>query len=188
VQLGFRQLLGPLAWVERCLAATSGAEALSLARAYAPHVALVDLLVADDAGVEICRALRAAPAAVRVILMAPGGELPVKAAQAAGASGVISKGDSPALLVNALQAVGRGGSCFGPDPGAPRPPARAPLSSRERNVLELVAAGATNREIATSLHISPHTVKQHTRALYRKLAVRNRTEAAHLAHGLGLVC
>ena len=63
---------------------------------------------------------------------------------------------------------------------------RAPLSPRERDVLSLLATGATNREIAAQLHLSPHTVKEHTSSVYRKLEVRNRAEAVQRAERLGL--
>jgi ATP/maltotriose-dependent transcriptional regulator MalT len=61
------------------------------------------------------------------------------------------------------------------------------LTERERQVLDLMASGATNREIAGSLYLSPHTVKEHTSALYKKLEVRNRTEAVQRAQRLGLL-
>ena len=61
------------------------------------------------------------------------------------------------------------------------------LSVREREVLDLMAGGATNREIAAQLHLSPHTVKEHTSSLYRKLEARNRAEAVQRAQRLGLI-
>ena len=61
-----------------------------------------------------------------------------------------------------------------------------PLSQREREVLDLIAGGSTNREIAAALHLSPHTIKEHTSALYRKLGARNRAEAVQRAQRLGL--
>ena len=61
------------------------------------------------------------------------------------------------------------------------------LSAREQQVLELIAAGATNREIAASLFLSPHTIKEHTSALYRKLGARNRADAVLRAQRFGLV-
>ena len=62
----------------------------------------------------------------------------------------------------------------------------APLSGREREVLSLMAGGATNKEIAARLFLSPHTVKEHTSALYKKLKARNRAEAVQRAERLGL--
>ena len=61
------------------------------------------------------------------------------------------------------------------------------LSERERAVLELMASGSTNPEIAEALHLSKHTVKEHTSGVYRKLGVRNRTEAVQKAQRLGLL-
>jgi two-component system response regulator DesR len=61
------------------------------------------------------------------------------------------------------------------------------LSERERAVLALIAAGSTNREIAEQLYLSPHTVKEHTSALYRKLHARNRAEAVQRAQRIGLL-
>jgi len=58
------------------------------------------------------------------------------------------------------------------------------LSDREREVLELMASGKTNPEIGEALHLSRHTVKEHSSAVYRKLGVRNRTEAAQRAADL----
>jgi two-component system response regulator DesR len=61
------------------------------------------------------------------------------------------------------------------------------LTERERAVLELMASGATNPEIGEALHLSKHTVKEHSSAVYRKLSVRNRTEAVQRAQRLGLL-
>jgi two-component system response regulator DesR len=69
----------------------------------------------------------------------------------------------------------------------PTRPASAPLSGREREVLAEIASGATNREIGSRLYLSPHTVKEHTSAIYRKLGVRNRAEAVKHAQRLGLI-
>ena len=61
------------------------------------------------------------------------------------------------------------------------------LTGREREVLDLIAEGSTNREIADRLFLSPHTVKEHTSALYRKLGARNRAEAVQRAQRVGLL-
>jgi DNA-binding NarL/FixJ family response regulator len=79
--------------------------------------------------------------------------------------------------------VGLGMTVFKPHE-APQGP---PLSDREREVLEAVASGATNREIAARLFLSPHTVKEHTSSLYRKLGARNRAEAVQKAQRIGLI-
>jgi DNA-binding NarL/FixJ family response regulator len=82
----------------------------------------------------------------------------------------------------AVRAVGNGRTVF----AAAKEQPRAPLSPRERDVLGLLVTGATNREIAAQLHLSPHTVKEHTSSVYRKLEVRNRAEAVQRAERLGL--
>jgi DNA-binding NarL/FixJ family response regulator len=64
---------------------------------------------------------------------------------------------------------------------------RPRLSSREREVVELIASGATNREIAARLYLSPHTVKEYTSSAYRKLGARNRADAVKRAQRVGLL-
>jgi DNA-binding NarL/FixJ family response regulator len=183
VHWGFRLLLTQQPWIERCLAARSGRQALTLARRYEPHVALVDLFVGGESGPEICAQLQRTSPAPRVLLISGAGRISQAAARAAGASGFVPKDWPAAEIVGAVRAVGNGGTVF-----ATEPPASGPgLSPREREVLEHLAGGATNREIATRLHLSPHTVKEHTSSLYQKLGVRNRAEAAQRAHRLGLL-
>jgi two-component system response regulator DesR len=79
--------------------------------------------------------------------------------------------------------VGLGMTVFAPE--SEQPPNL--LTGREREVLEMIAGGATNREIADRLFLSPHTVKDHTSALYRKMKARNRAEAILRAQRLGLL-
>jgi two-component system response regulator DesR len=79
--------------------------------------------------------------------------------------------------------VGLGMTVFRPQEA----PAGPPLTDRELEVLDLIGSGATNREIAERLFLSPHTVKEHTSSLYRKLSVRNRAEAVQKAQRLGLI-
>lgn len=182
VQWGLRSLLGSQSWVERCLAAHDEAEALALAARYEPHVALVDLFVGSESGAEICERLRAASPATKVLFISGAGRISASAARAAGANGFIPKDWSAADVANAVRMVALGMSVF--EPGDEELPAG--LSPREREVLELIATGATNPEIAAQLYLSPHTVKEHTSALYRKLGVRNRAEAVQRAQRLGL--
>lgn len=182
VHWGFRLLLTEQPWVERCLTALDGDQARELARRYEPHVALVDLFVGEESGAEMCEALRRESPGTRVLLISGAGWISPQAARAAGASGFVSKDWGADEVAAAVRAVGSGRTVF----AAAREQPRSPLSPREREVLGLLATGATNREIAERLHLSPHTVKEHTSSLYRKLEVRNRAEAVRRAERLGL--
>lgn len=183
VQWGFRLLLTEQAWVERCLSARTAAEALDLADRYRPGVALVDLFLEDGSGAELCGALRRRSPETRVLLISGAGRISPSAARAAGASGFISKDRDAEDVAKAVRLVALGGTVFTPTAEQPR----SALSERERQVLDLIANGSTNREIAERLHLSTYTVKEHTSSLYRKLEVRNRAEAVRRAERLGLV-
>jgi DNA-binding NarL/FixJ family response regulator len=183
VHWGFRVMLGQQAWVERCLSARTEAEALALTSRYDPHVALVDLFVGAESGPEICERLKALSPRTQVLLISGAGHISPNAARAAGAAGFVSKDWPAADIARAVRMVGLGMTVFPPR----AEPAGARLTDREQQVLDLMASGATNREIAGELHLSPHTVKEHTSALYRKLEVRNRAEAVSRAQRVGLL-
>lgn len=181
VHWGFRLMLGQLSWVERCLSARTGGEALAVCRRYEPHVALVDLFLGSESGPEICERLRAEAPAPRVLLMSGAGGISPRAARAAGAAGFISKDWPAPEIAKLVRMVGDGQEVFR-DTGSQTPA----LTDRESEILTLIAGGATNREIAAALFLSPHTVKEHTSTLYRKLGARNRAEAVQRAQRLGL--
>lgn len=183
VHWGLRALLGGQEWVERCLVASNAQEALSLTARYEPHVALVDLFLGGASGAELCRELRARSPGTNVLLFSGSGRMSAAAARAAGAAGFVSKGLGARDVMSAIRVIGHGGRVFG---DAPRP-AGDELTEREREVLALVATGATNREIAERMHLSHHTVKDYTRNVFRKLEVRNRAEAVQRAQRLGLL-
>jgi len=183
VHWGLRLMLGEQPWVERCLSARNAAEAFALARRYDPHVALVDLFVGQESGAEICEKLRAQFPRCNVLLLSGAGRISPNAARAAGAAGFISKDWPAADIATAVRMVGLGMTVVKPHEA----PTGPPLSEREREVLEAIASGATNREIAGTLFLSPHTIKEHTSSLYRKLGVRNRAEAVQKAQRLGLI-
>ena len=183
VHWGFRLLFSQQPWVTRCLSARTAEEALGHTRRFEPHVALVDLFVGDESGAEICELLRRERPAPKVLLISGAGRISKSAARAAGASGFVSKDWSSTEIVRAVRQVGLGRTIFPPQ--ADRPAFE--LSEREREVLDLIASGATNREIAGSLYLSPNTGKEHTSGLFRKLEVRNRTEAVQRAQRLGLL-
>ena len=182
VHWGFRLLLAEQPWVKRCLTARDHDEAMALTARYEPDVALVDLFLGEHSGAELCTSIttehpshaRAADLRRRLDL-APGGP-------GGGRVGLRVQGLQRRRGDRRGQAVGAGNLVF---PRSPREPS-APLSPREREVLALMAGGSTNREIAAQLHLSPHTVKEHTSTLYRKLDVRNRAEAVRRAERLGL--
>ncbi len=183
VHWGFRVLLGEQPWVQRCLAARTGAEALALLPGLQPDVALVDLFLSQESGADVCASIRKASPSTRVLLISGAGRMSPAAARAAGASGFVSKDWDAGEVARAVRMVGLGMTVFAPTAEQPVPL----LSEREREVLEAIAAGSTNREIAQALFLSPHTVKEHTSALYRKLGARNRAEAVQRAQRIGLL-
>lgn len=182
VQWGFRLLLEKQSWVERCLAAKSGAEAVEVCRRVRPEVALVDMLLGTESGAEVCEEIREASPRTRVLLISGAGVISPFVARSAGASGFISKDWSAVDVVKAVRMVSLGTEVFADQNGLD-----TPLSEREQEVLSLIATGSTNKEIATRLHLSPHTVKEHTSAIYRKLGVRNRAEATRQAQRLKIL-
>jgi DNA-binding NarL/FixJ family response regulator len=186
VHWGFRLMLTQQPWVERCLSAQNGTDALELAARYRPHVALVDLFIGEESGAEVCERIRAEQPSTRVLLFSGAGEISSRAARAAGASGFAYKDWPARRIAEAVRLVGLGRTVF--EVGETRSTQGAMgLSERERAVLELMASGATNPEIGEKLHISRHTVKEHCSAVYRKLGVRNRTEAVQRGQLLGLL-
>ncbi len=178
VQWGFRTMLGELDWVERCLSATNGDEALALTREHAPDVALVDLFLGEESGPEVCERLLTERPELRVLLISGAGRISPATARACGASGFVPK-DWPAPdVARAVRMVALGMALFEP---AAEPAAGAlTLSGREREVLERIADGATNREIAVALHLSIRTVEGHVSRIYAKLGVTSRPELAAL--------
>jgi DNA-binding NarL/FixJ family response regulator len=183
VHWGFRVLLGEQPWVQRCMSARSGEEALALLPTLRPHVALVDLFLAGESGADVCASIRRVSPDTRVLLISGSGRMSPPAARAAGASGFVSKDWEAKEVARAVHMVGLGQTLCAPTSQLPAPL----LSEREREVLDLIAAGSTNREIASTLYLSPHTVKEHTSALYRKLGARNRAEAVQRAQRIGLL-
>jgi DNA-binding NarL/FixJ family response regulator len=183
VQWGFRLVLERQPWVERCLVARDGDEALALAAEARPQVALVDLFLGEQSGADICESLREASPNTKILLISGAGSISQAAARTAGASGFVSKDWGAPDIVKAVRMVGLGMDVFAPTEET----VQMPLSDREREVVSLIAAGSTNREIAERLFLSPHTVKEYTSGVYRKLGVRNRAEAVKRAQRLGLI-
>ena len=183
VHWGFRSLLTAQDWVERYIGAQTAEEALELVRAHEPHVAMVDVMVGDDSGAALCHCIREVCPRTRVLLMSRNGAITAQSARAAGAFGSVPKDWSAQDLASAARMVALGMTVFAPDREQPG----TLLSERERQVLHLIAIGSTNREIAERLFLSPHTVKDHTSTLYRKVKAKNRADAIQRAQRLGLL-
>lgn len=162
-------------------------EASELLERRRPDLLLVDYRLGNGVGTELVRALRQAGSAIPAVIMTANRERGFnEAAREAGAQGTLWKTGSAGELLETLRAVGRGEESF--DPRHPRrPPGRAALSPRERDVLRLVAAGATNREIAARLEVGDETVKTLLARSFAKLGVRRRAEAVSEAHRRGLL-
>ena len=183
VHWGFRGVLADEPWVELHVSAQSTEEAVELAARDRPHVAAIDVVLGRESGIEAARLVRDASPGTRVLLMTASAQVSREAALGAGAFGLVPKGWPARDLAHAVRMVGLGMTLFAPAAdGAP-----AALSDRERQVLAMIAAGSTNKEIAARLILSPHTVKDHTSALYRKIGARNRSEAIVRAQRLGLL-
>ena len=185
VHWGLKIMLSRLAWIESVQCAHTASEAVSLAKAHRPDIAVIDLFVGEESGPEISEQLHRVRPGVRVLLISGAGQISSGAAAACGAYGFVAKDSRGVEIVRAIREVALGRSSFAhAEPSAPAGP---PLSERERQVLRLLATGATNREIAEQLHLSAHTVKEYVSAVYRKLEVRNRAEAVQKAQRLGLI-
>jgi DNA-binding NarL/FixJ family response regulator len=180
---GFQALLAGQPWVKRLLAARSAAEAVESVRRYTPSVALVDLFIGSDSGTRLCEQLRSLSPVTRILLMSGDRTVSTACAKSVGAFGFVPKSWKAEDIASAIRMVGLGRTVF-PPVEHPRPNR---LSEREWEVLQHLAVGSTNREIAATLCLSLHTVKDHTRSLYRKIEARNRAEAVLHAQRLGLV-
>jgi two-component system, NarL family, response regulator LiaR len=184
----------------------SGIDAVELAARFDPDVILLDLLMPQMDGVEAThKILESNPQARVLILTSFGEDDKVFPAIRAGAQGYLLKDIQPRELVQAIREVAQGRAQLHPDvarrlmkavsdePSIKEPkPAEIPpelqgLTDREREVLECIAQGLTNREIAEKMVISEKTVKTHVSNLLDKLDLDDRTRAAiwALKHGLG---
>lgn len=178
----------------------SGEDALQMLNQVQPDVILMDLNMPGMGGLRaIEQALSRDPSLCILALTISEDEADLLAAIRAGARGYLLKRSSSAEVVDAIRRAHRGESVLSPDMmdllmeqvrrmPAPSQPEEWGLTPREQEVLRLVAAGLSNKEIAARMYLSPHTVKAHLRSILDKLHLHSRTEAAAWAvrHGLTL--
>ncbi|MCK5771071.1 response regulator transcription factor [Algiphilus sp.] len=149
----------------------------------APRLALLDLNLPDSPASRSLEALGAmADGAPVVVISAHDDPLRVRQAMAAGAVGFISKSQRPQRIMRDLAGVLAGAAVAPPVPEPAAATRELPLSPRQREVLDGVAAGRSNKEIAAALGVSPGTVKVHLREIFARLGARNRMEAVALYH------
>ena len=196
---GLRALLNSVADTEVVGEATSGAEAISIAAALQPDIILMDINMPGVNGIEATRSiLQTSPhIGVLVVTMFEDDDS-VFAAMRAGARGYLLKGADQAEVLRAIHAVASGEAIFSPAiahrlmqyfsavSSQMRPLAFPQLTEREREILELIAQGHSNTDIATRLYLSAKTVRNHVSNIFNKLQVADRAQAIILARDAGL--
>jgi DNA-binding NarL/FixJ family response regulator len=196
---GLRALLGTAADLLVVGEAADGREAVDAAAALHPDVVLMDVTMPEIDGIEATRRIvDAAPHVAILVLTMGGDDESVFAALRAGARGYVLKGAQRTELVRAIRSVAAGEAIFGPGiarrlvgyfsrpapAGATEPFPQ--LTEREREILDLIAAGRSNAEITSRLVLSPKTVRNHVSNVFAKLEVRDRAEAIVRAREAGL--
>jgi len=205
VRTGFQVILNQAPDIMVVGEAATGREAVDVARRTLPDVVLMDVRMPDLDGIEATRRLRATapvdgPPRVLILTTFDLDEY-VFAGLQAGASGFLLKDTRAADLLGAIRTVATGEAVTAPTvtrrliahfvssgPQTPRDRSRLdPLTPRERDVLTLITAGQSNREIARTLHLSEGTVKGHVNRILAKLELRDRVQAVILGYRCGLV-
>ena len=196
---GIRALLATIPDIEVVGEAATGEDAITAAANLQPDVVLMDIQMPGISGVEATRQILFASPHIRVLVVTMfEDDYTVFAAMRAGARGYIVKGASPDEMLRAIRAVGSGEAIFSPAIAvrlmnffaAPKPAVPAQtfpeLSEREREILDLIAQGASNAEIASRLVLSPKTVRNHVSNIFSKLQVADRAHAIIRGREAGL--
>ncbi|MCW2799657.1 MAG: LuxR family transcriptional regulator [Aeromicrobium sp.] len=197
VRSGLRALLESLPGYEVVAEATDGEEAVRETQLNTPDVVLIDIRMPGLDGIEATRRVRAAvPGTAVLVLTMFDDDDTVFAAMRAGAQGYLLKGAEQEEIDRAIRAVVAGEAIFSPGVAQrvlgyfAAPPASADpfpeLTAREREVLNLVAAGRRNQAIADELFLSPKTIANHISSIFVKLAVADRSAAIVRARQGGL--
>ena len=201
VRAGFKMVIDSQPDLQVVGEAADGVGAISEVARVRPDVVVMDVRMPVLDGIEATRRITAEPGAPKVVVLTTFDlDEHALAAIRAGASGFLLKDAPPEEMLRALRTVHAGDAVIaasttrrllehltplGADPRAAQ--AVAGLTDRERDVLLLMAAGATNAEIAAELQVAPATVKTHVGRILAKLAARDRVQAVVLAYEAGLV-
>ena len=200
MRAGLRSLLDGERDIEVVAEAGDGEEAVAAVRRHRPDVALLDIRMPKLDGIAATRLLVTERAATRILVLTTFDlDEYVFAALRAGASGFLLK-DAPADdLINSVRAIARGDALldpavtrrvietFGSLPDIPRSAQLESISPRELEVLELLARGKSNAEIAKTLYLGEATIKTHVSNVLTKLGLRDRVQAVIAAYETGLV-
>jgi DNA-binding NarL/FixJ family response regulator len=190
VRRGIRQLLEVEDDIEVVGEASSAAMAVAAIPSVRPQVAILDVRLPDGDGVTVCRDIRSAtmPPPACLMLTSYSDDEALFGAIMAGASGYMIKQVSGNDIVSAVRTLGEGGSLLDAGVtatvlnrlrnGRAEDPRYRTLSPQERKILDLIARGLTNRQIATQLYLAEKTVKNYVSTLLHKLGFDRRTEAA----------
>jgi len=170
--------------------ASNGQQAVEMYKKHLPDVVLLDMRMPGMSGVEAATAIRKEyPNAHMIALTTYGGDEDIRRALAAGVQAYLTKDVLHDELLKAIRAV-HGGQTYLPAGVAASLAAQIPrpdLSAREIQVLELIVQGLANKQIAYSLSIAEHTVKNHVKSILSKLGVQDRTQAATAAIQRGII-
>jgi DNA-binding NarL/FixJ family response regulator len=196
---GLRLALDHTDGIEVVGEAKTGVEAVELSASLRPDIVVMDLDLPELRGVDATRRVVAESPQLRVLVLTMfDDDDSVFAAMRAGARGYLLKGSDQADIARAVRAVAAGEAIFGPSVAhriidffarprpASAPPAFPQLSAREREVLDLVAAGRSNQAIAGELFLSQKTVRNHISNIFAKLQIADRSQAIVLAREAGL--
>lgn len=190
VRMGLVALMNTEPDLEVVAEAVDGAQALELFRKHTPNLALLDMRMPVQNGVQTTRALRSQfPNAKVLILTAFDGDQEIHNALEAGAMGYVLKSSTGEKLIPAIRAVAAG-QRWVPKEVADRLTERKlfeELTPREVQVLQQLARGRANKEIADALRITEYTVKDHLKSILGKLRVADRTEAVTAALQRGII-